>query len=249
MTQPQRVTIQLGSKVESRYSSGSEFLEFSLEAPLNPAPSRRDQKFDAQPISVRLRNALLERILSGHYRPGDRLVELQIAKEFGSSQAPVREALRDLETAGLVTIRPRRGSFVNDYHARAQHEIYFVRGALEEAAVRLAVPRLAADISVLASHLEGMREAARAGDVEASIHHSVWFHRTIMRAAGNELLLKMWESLHVEIHSRKTLLQPNIDMHAVAESHRPILEAIAAGDVELAARLSREHQAYFEVRA
>jgi DNA-binding FadR family transcriptional regulator len=70
-----------------------------------------------------------------------------------------------------------------------------------------------------------------------------------MRAADNELLLTLWESLHVELHSRKTLLQPNIDMHAVAESHKPILEAIACGDTELAARLSREHQAYFEVRA
>jgi DNA-binding GntR family transcriptional regulator len=201
------------------------------------------------PISVRIRNALLERILGGHYQPGDRLVELQVAREFGSSQAPVREALRDLEKAGLVTIRPRRGSFVNDYHARTQHELYFVRGALEEAAVRVAIPRLKDDTRALAEHLEGMREAARNADIEAMIHHSVWFHRVIMRAAGNDMLLNMWESLHVEIHSRKTLLQPNIDFHAVAESHRPIFDAIAAGDADRAARLSREHQAYFELRA
>jgi DNA-binding GntR family transcriptional regulator len=204
---------------------------------------------DHRRIGVRIRNALLDRILSGHYAPGDRLVELQLAREFGSSQAPVREALRDLETAGLVTIRPRRGSFVNDYRARGQHEIYTVRGALEEAAMRLALPELRDNPGVVAEHLEGMREAARAGDLDGVIHHSVWFHRVILRAAGNELLLRMWESLHVDIHSRKTLLQPNIDMHAVAESHAPILAAIVAGDVERACRLSREHQAYFELRA
>jgi DNA-binding GntR family transcriptional regulator len=207
----------------------------------------RDRTHD--PISVRIRNALLERILSGHYKPGDRLVELQVAHEFGSSQAPVREALRDLEKAGLVTIRPRRGSIVNDYHARTQHELYFVRGALEEAAVRVAIPHLQGDSRILAGHLEGMREAARANDIDGMLHHSVWFHRVIMRAAGNDMLLNMWESLHVEIHSRKTLLQPNIDFHAVAESHKPILDAITAGDTERAARLSREHQAYFELRA
>ena len=201
------------------------------------------------PISVRIRNALLEQILGGRYKPGDRLVELQVAREFGSSQAPVREALRDLEKAGLVTIRPRRGSFVNDYHARTQHELYYVRGALEEAAIRLALPRLRDDPRALSEHLKGMREAARANDIEGMIHHSVWFHRVVMRAAGNDMLLNMWESLHVEIHSRKTLLQPNIDFHAVAESHKPILDAVAAGDVERAARLSREHQAYFELRA
>lgn len=210
-----------------------------------PAPARAAH----EPIGVRIRNQLLERILSGHYSPGERLVELQLAREFGTSQAPVREALRDLETAGLVTIRPRRGSFVGDYHARTQHEIYYVRGALEEAAVRLAVPALTRDISGLEAHLEGMREAARSADLEAIIHHSVGFHRAIMQASGNDLLIRMWESLHVEIHSRKTLLQPNIDIFAVAESHAPIFDAIRLGDVELACRLSREHQAYFERRA
>jgi DNA-binding GntR family transcriptional regulator len=212
-------------------------------------PSAPSADIGHQPLSARIRNTLLERIINGHYAPGQRLVELQLARELGSSQAPVREALRELEKAGLVTIRPRRGSFVNDYHARTQHEIYTVRGALEEAAARLAAARLAGDVAVLAGHLEGMRAAARLEDIEACLHHSIWFHRTIMRAAGNELLLKLWESLPIELHSRKTLLQPNIDMAAVAESHRPILDALASGDGERAARLSREHQAEFERRA
>ncbi|MEO8669483.1 MAG: GntR family transcriptional regulator, partial [Bauldia sp.] len=98
---------------------------------VNPDLSRGETsgRVEHHPLSVRIRNALLEQILAGHYQPGERLVELKIARAFGSSQAPVREALRDLEKAGLVTIRPRRGSFVNDYHARTQHELYFVRGA------------------------------------------------------------------------------------------------------------------------
>ncbi len=220
-----------------------------MEATETAARQRSEPDLDHQPLSMRIRNILLERIIGAEYGPGDRLVELQLAKEFGSSQAPVREALKELETAGLVTIRPRRGSFVNDYHARTQHEIYTVRGALEEAAMRLALPHLSRDASAVEAHLEGMRQAARDHDIDAAIHHSVWFHRVIMRAADNELLLRMWESLLVEIHSRKTLLQPNIDLFAVAESHAPILEAIENADVELACRLSREHQAYFERRA
>ena len=211
--------------------------------------SEDGKRLEHQPIGARIRNVLLERIVSGDYGPGDRLVELHLAREFGSSQAPVREALRNLEAAGLITIKPRRGSFVNDYHARAQHEIYAVRGALEEAAMRLAMPRLKQDTRVLATHLEGMREAARNNDFDAVILHSVGFHRTILRASQNELLLRMWESLHVETHSRKTLLQPNMDMEGVAESHAPIFEAVEAGDVEAACRLSREHQEYFEQRA
>lgn len=202
-----------------------------------------------QPMGVRIRNLILERIIGGYYSPGDRLIELQLARELGSSQAPVREALRDLEKTGLVTIRPRRGSFVNDYHAKSQHEIYQVRGALEEAAARLAVPRLNGSVAQLRYHLEGMRAAARTRDLEAAVRHSSGFHRSILEAAGNALLLKLWESLQVDIHARKTFLQPNIDYHSVAESHQPILDAFAAVDVELACKLSREHQAYFEHQA
>jgi DNA-binding GntR family transcriptional regulator len=206
-------------------------------------------RLDHLPISARIRNVLLERIIAGKYSAGERLVELQLAREFGSSQAPIREALRDLETAGLVTIRPRRGSFVNDYHARAQHEIYHVRGALEEAAMRLAMPRRREWIPAVKAHLAGMRAAGQASDVEGMVAHSVGFHRVIAQASGNELLLRMWESLHVEVHSRKTALQPNLDLAAAAESHAPIVEAVEAGDTERACRLSREHQEYFERQA
>jgi DNA-binding GntR family transcriptional regulator len=207
------------------------------------------RRLDHQPLSARIRNVLLERIIAGEYAAGERLVELQLAREFGSSQAPVREALRDLETAGLVTIKPRRGSFVNDYHARTQHEIYTVRGALEETAMRLAMPWRRDWLPTLSAHVDGMREAALTGDVDGVIRHSVGFHRVIMSASGNELLIRIWESLHVETHSRKTALQPNIDLEGVAESHAPILAAVKAGDTEAACRLSREHQEYFERKA
>src|SRR5690348_16157726 len=148
-----------------------------------------------EPLSARIRNTLLQRIIGGHSAARPRLVELQLAGQFGSGQAPVREALRELEKAGLVTIRPRRGSFVNDYHARTQREIYVVRGALEEAAARLATLRLRGNVDALRRHLDGMRIAARDGDLEACMDHSVGFHRCIMRAADNELLLRLWESL------------------------------------------------------
>jgi DNA-binding GntR family transcriptional regulator len=188
----------------------------------------------------------MTRIVHGHYAPGERLLELKLAAEFGTSQVPVREALRDLEMAGLVTIKPRRGSFVNAYEAAAQKNIFLVRGALEEAAARIATPLLAGDVSGLQAHVDGMREAARRGDIDGIGFHSVGFHRMIVAAAGNELLLKLWESLHVEAHTRITLLGRSIDFAAVAESHQPIVDAIRIGDVESACRLSREHQAYFE---
>src|SRR6185369_11387390 len=73
---------------------------------------RPDQQFVNTPLRQRLKEALLRRILGGHYDPGERLVELRIAEEFGTSQGPVREALRELEATGLVTNIPRRGTYV-----------------------------------------------------------------------------------------------------------------------------------------
>jgi DNA-binding GntR family transcriptional regulator len=199
-------------------------------------------------LSDRIRELLIERIVTGHYKAGERLIEMKLAAEFGTSQLPVREALRDLQMTGLVTSRPRRGSFVKQFEAGAQKEIYLVRGALEEAAARVATPLLARDVSTIQNHVDAMCAAARVGDTEALVGHSVAFHRTIVAAAGNELLLKLWDSLHPEIHSRITISEPGIDYLAVAQSHQPIVDAIGAGDVERACRLSREHQAYFEHR-
>src|SRR5262249_18171986 len=97
-------------------------------------------------------------------------------------------------------------------------------------------------------HVDGMCAAARARDTDAMVAHSVAFHRAIVAAAGNELLLKLWDSLHPEIHTRITLSEPGIDYMAVAESHQPIVDAIKAADGDGPCRLSREHQAYFEHR-
>lgn len=202
----------------------------------------------AHSLADRIRKTLIERIATGHYKSGERLIEMRLAEEFGTSQMPIREALRDLEMAGLVTAKPRRGSFVKPFATSAQREIYLVRGALEEAAARLATVNPALDVETLQSEIDLMRDAARTQDIEQMIRHSVAFHRAIVAAAGNELLLKLWDSLHLEIHTRVTLSEPGIDFMAAADSHQPIVDAIKARDVELACRLSREHQAYFEHR-
>ena len=90
------------------------------------------------PLRQKIKEALLRRILGGHFHPGERLVELRIAEEFGTSQGPVHEALRDLEATGLVTALPRRGTYVAEVMSEGLREIYTVRGALEEQATRAA---------------------------------------------------------------------------------------------------------------
>src|SRR5262245_19459106 len=85
-----------------------------------------------QTLSHRIRDTLVRQIVSGELEPGERLVETRVAATFGTSQAPVREALRELETFVLVEIKPRRGSFVRSFVREALRESYVLRAALEE---------------------------------------------------------------------------------------------------------------------
>ena len=198
------------------------------------------------PLRRRLKEALLRRILGGHYRPGERLVEMRIAAEFATSQGPVREALRELEATGLVTNIPRRGTYVAEVMADGLREIYAVRGALEEQATRQVTARGSSDLPALQASVDAMRAAALAGNVPGVIEHSVAFHHAIMQAAGNRLLHNIWLSLNIETRTTITMLVDGLDLVEIAESHQPIVDAIASGDAERAARVAREHQDFFE---
>jgi DNA-binding GntR family transcriptional regulator len=192
-----------------------------------------------------VRDALLRDIIRGVLRPGDRLVEMKIARDLGTSQAPVREALRELETLGFVVSERNRGTFVGDVWKRGLREIYAVRGGLEELATRLATPLFTGDVSALQAEVDAMCRAALAGDIEHLVNHSYRFHRAILERSENLLLLNVWQGLHIETHSAITMMTPGLDLLEIAESHQPIVDAIASGDVEHACTVTREHQQYF----
>lgn len=211
-----------------------------------PEGAAAEKGFVHAPLRQRLKEELLKRILGGYYDPGERLVELRIAEEFGISQGPVREALRDLEATGLVTGIPRRGTYVGEVLGEGLREIYTVRGALEEQATRIATAKGACDIGALQREVELMRAAARTGSTRGVVEHSVKFHRAVMEAAGNRLLLNIWQSLQIETRTTITMLAEGLDLMECADSHQPIVDAISSGDAERAARVAREHQDYFE---
>ena len=100
-------------------------------------------------LREQVKDVLLQRIVSGELEPGERLVETRIAQELGTSQAPVREALRDLELLRLVESEPFRGSRVRVFDEEEMIEVYPVRASLEELAARLAAERLDGDVSAL----------------------------------------------------------------------------------------------------
>ena len=188
-----------------------------------------------------IKDVLMQRIVDGEYGPGERIVELRIAEEFGVSQAPVREALRELESLRLVESEPFRGARVRAVRADEIAESYPVRAALEELAAKLAAERLAGAAAPLQAGIDAMRAAAVDGDLRAFVRHDVAFHRVFVEASANLTLVEVWQSLHVDLRTRFTLIQRLEDLAEVAESHVPIMRALDAGDAERAGRVVREH--------
>jgi DNA-binding GntR family transcriptional regulator len=192
-------------------------------------------------LSDQLKEVLLERILVGQYPPGRRLVETQIAQEFGTSHGPVREALRSLEALRLVQTEPFRGASVRAFSRQDLMEIYPVRAALEEVAARLAVQNLDDSVDGLRLELDAMRDAARQGDLHREIQHDVRFHRRIVEAAGNEVLLDVWLSLGIELRTTITFMAGQTSLGDLAERHQILLDALLSRDPEKAGRAARVH--------
>lgn len=196
-------------------------------------------------LREQVKDILLQRIVRGELQPGERLVETRIAQELGTSQAPVREALRDLELLRLVESEPFRGSRVKAFGDRELVEVYPVRAALEEVAAKAAAVNLAGDVSTLEVELEGMREAAKRGDLHGLVEHDFAFHSRIVEAAGMEILTQCWTLLGVEGRITLTLYDTYVEPTEAAALHQPILEAIRSGKSGLAGREARKHVEHY----
>ena len=198
-------------------------------------------------LADQVKDRILEGILSGHYPPDSRIVETQVARELGTSQAPVREALRGLEALGVVEITPFRGARVRRPSRREIIEAYAVRSALETLAARLAVPRMTdPDLAELAGHLEAMQASARRGDGHGVAEADARFHGRIVELADNGTLLKVWRSLEPFSRTYITLVVPGADAQWSADLHAPLLAALERGDTEEVVGALRRH--FDEVR-
>ena len=196
-------------------------------------------------LREQVKELILARILIGEYRPGERLVETRIAQDLGTSQAPVREALRDLELLRFVESEPFRGARVREVSEEELIEIYPVRAAIEEVAAREAAVRLGGDVEALEAELQAMHRAAEEGDLHAQVEHDVAFHRVIVEASRNRILLETWLSLRIESRTIVTALRSGLDGREIAELHRPVLEAIRARNPKLAGETLRRHVEQF----
>lgn len=193
-------------------------------------------------LADQVKDRILEDILGGRHKPGSRIIETKVARELGTSQAPVREALRGLEALGVVEITPFRGSRVRRPSRREILEAYGVRSTLEGLGARQAVGRMTdEDVAELKGHLEAMRAAARAEDDRALAEADARFHGRIVELADNVTLEKVWRSLEPFSRTYLTLTIPGADPQWSAELHAPILEALERRDTDGVVNALRHH--------
>lgn len=201
-----------------------------------------------QCMSDEIRTELAKRIYDGTLKPGERLVELSIAEEFGTSQTPVREALRELEAMRLVESEPYRGTRVREITPREMAEAYLVRAILEQRAAELAAPRLKGQTDALQGIVQQICDAAARGDIDTYAKHNLEFHRSIVETADNLVLLQCWDGLQFEARIRVNLFRKTPSIVARAAEHQPIVDALNAGDGRKAGRLLRRHSESFAAR-
>lgn len=187
--------------------------------------------------------AVEKMILSGEVAPGSKLNEMAIAERLGVSRGPLREAFRLLEESGLIRQEKNRGAFVREVDLQEASEIYEVRTGLDATAGLLLATRITPEqVALLRGLISRMQQASATGDVDAFHHLNLSFHDQIVAMTGNRCLLETYRRLVklLTLFRRRNLLAPKA-IPAFAEEHAAIVDALAAGQGDLAAERLRAH--------
>ncbi len=194
-------------------------------------------------LSEQVLDALRDAILDGDLKPGNTLVETDLAAQLGVSRAPLREALRILSAEGLVEAVPYHGTKIRALTRADIEEIYSLRAALEQFAIQRVIRNGdPTAVDQLRAHYEDMLAAARAGDLKKVNEFDRNFHRTLIILSNHGLLLATWNGLYLRVRQVMALLnKTNRDVTQIAYNHLPIIDALADGDEARAMAAIEQH--------
>ena len=198
-----------------------------------------DTQDKERPLREAVRDTLRTRIFEGHYAPGTRLVERDLAAEFSVSRLPVREALRMLRQEGLISDRGARGAEVSTLSPKDVEDLFDVRQSLEVLACRLAAIRATEqDLAYLKGLLDDAEGFLAKGAVREAHRSNSEFHDAITSIADNNFLKSALEPLQGRMH---WLFRHVSDLPELIQEHRDQYTAIATGDPDRAAAQSASH--------
>jgi DNA-binding GntR family transcriptional regulator len=210
------------------------------------AKGRDRPGFDApQTLSSAVVAYIRDAILRGTYPPGAALPEIPLSKQVGASRTTIREALRSLSEAGLVTIHPRRGAAVGSMSPRRARELFTLRAVLEAFAVRLALTegKIRQDeLAQIEAAFEQLRQSRESGDAYAMIEADMAFHWAVCSPCRHEVLLEQLKGLQTQ--TRQFIFYTKFYSSVAegeVEAHMPILMAVRLSAPERAEAAMRDH--------
>lgn len=197
----------------------------------------------AAPVRSQVVATLRTAITSGRFAPGQRLVEKDLCDLLGVSRPSVREALRELESEGLIQTIPNRGPLVSRLTPRDAASIYEVRGVLEALAAKLFAERATADqIESLSATVDRLEAASRTGDVEQVLVAKKAFYDTLLSGSENVIIPTMLRTMNARITQlRRVSLSSTERLPETIREIRGVVAAIAARDPEAAFDASLRH--------
>ena len=173
-------------------------------------------------------NTLREAILKGELKPGERLMELQLASKLGVSRTPIREAIRMLEQEGLAVTMPRKGAEVAKISEKSLRDVLEVRRSLEELAIELACQRMTeSDIKELEEAQEAFRAAIHSADAMTIAETDEHYHDIIYNGTGNNRLVQILNNLREQMYRyRVEYLKDENNYPTLMKEHKDIVEGL-----------------------
>jgi len=231
-----------------KYSNWSSALGGNDRIQLSSLPMLRRPKLPMLSVKPRTlveqsADLIIDAAAEGVFLPGDRLVEADIARQIGISRVPVREALRLLESQGVVVSIPYRGMRLMPVTNSAAASITRVRAALEIMAVRDCIAGAAEASLAELRHAARQHRAAAVDDIAGQRRADRAFHRALCLATGNAALLSSWTAIARQVSVLWTLMPSDASHTALADQHDAIVDTIEARDAGRAAALLEEHLA------
>jgi DNA-binding GntR family transcriptional regulator len=209
---------------------------------INSEKTREPISINRVVLSDQVKQIILDKIESGDFLPGDHLVESQLAGQLGISQAPVREAIRDLVSAGFLDREPHKGAIVRMLSDDDMREIYTVRTPLDALAAELIAPHITDDqIQALVAIKEKMVEMALANDFIQTARFDWQFHALIIEMSGIKLLRRMYNSLQVSQYILITMRRSPLSLKTLASRHQAIIDALQTRDPKMARQAMQAH--------
>ena len=196
---------------------------------------------DRRTVQAYVRDSIRASIFAGELAPGDRLVQSAIARELEVSTTPVREALRELATEGLLRLDPHRGAVVRGLDAEELRDVHEIRSLLEPHVMRRAIPRITAEQLQQAAEIQGEMVTTTSVPRWAELNRQ--FHRVFLEASGSERLSRMVRGLQDSYAAYAvTALHRDPDRRERSnEEHLALLAAVRDRDVERASRVLLDH--------